>query len=86
MHGHQQRWAASGKSWEGYLQEWATGEGPHPGEAILGGLDARFARRSQAQGPYFFPDLAATSEAEEQAAIDAGQIQAGGIRYAATRP
>ena len=68
LHGHQQRWAASGKSWEGYLQEWATGEGLHPGEAILGGLDARFARRFQAQGPYFFPDLAATSEAEEQAA------------------
>ena len=28
---------------------------------------------------------AGTSEAEEQAAIDAGQIRAGGIRYAATR-
>jgi hypothetical protein len=39
-----------------------------------------------AEGPYFFADLADTSEAEEQTAIDAGQIQAIGIRYAATRP
>ena len=30
-----------------------------------------------AEGPYFFADLAGTSEAEEQGAIDAGQIQAG---------
>jgi hypothetical protein len=48
-------------------------------------LDARFTRRFHAEGPHFFADLAATSEAEEQAAIDAGLIQAGGIRYAATR-
>ena len=49
------------------------------------GLDTRFQRRLQTEGPYFFADLAAT-EAEEQAAIDAGQIRATGIRYAATRP
>jgi hypothetical protein len=60
--------------------------GLHPGEAILGGLDVRFTRRFYAEGPYFFADLAGASEAEEQGAIDAGQIQAGGIRYAATRP
>jgi hypothetical protein len=34
----------------------------------------------------FFADLADTSEAQEQAAIDTGQIRAGSIRYAATRP
>jgi hypothetical protein len=49
------------------------------------GLDARFDRRFCAEAPSFF-DLADTTEAEEQAAIDAGQIQAIGIRYAATRP
>jgi hypothetical protein len=38
-----------------------------------------------AEGPYFFADLADTSEAEERAAIDAGLIQASGIRYAASR-
>jgi hypothetical protein len=37
------------------------------------------------EAPYSFPNLADTSEAEEQAAIDAGLIRAGGIRYAATR-
>ena len=60
-------------------------EGLHPGGEIMRGLDARFTRRFHAEGPYFFPDLADTSEAEEQAAIDAGVIQAGGIRYAAKR-
>ena len=39
-----------------------------------------------AEGPNYFADLADTSEAEEQAAIDAGLIRPGGIRYAATRP
>jgi hypothetical protein len=64
---------------------WAEGEGLHPGSEIVKGLDERFSRRLSAEGPYFFPDLTGTSEAEEQAAIDAGQIRAGGIRYAATR-
>ena len=49
------------------------------------GLDALFDRQLYVEAPYFFADLATTSEAEEQAAIDAGLIQAGGIRYAATR-
>jgi hypothetical protein len=35
--------------------------------------------------PYFLAELADTSEADEQAAIDARQIRAGGIRYTATR-
>ena len=37
-------------------------------------------------GRTLFADLADTSEADEQAAIDAGLIRPGGIRYAATRP
>jgi SAM-dependent methyltransferase len=86
LHRHQERWAASGKLWDGYLRDWATEEGLHPGGAILRGLDARFDRRFHAESPYFFAELADTSEAEEQAAIDAGRIRAGGIRYAATRP
>ena len=49
------------------------------------GLDARFDRRRYAEGPYLFAALANTSEVEEQAAIDTGLIQAGGIRYAAVR-
>ena len=38
------------------------------------------------EGPYVFADLADTGEAEEQAAIDAGLIRAGGIPVHATRP
>jgi SAM-dependent methyltransferase len=82
---HQEQWAASGQPWDGYLRAWAEHEGLHPGDAIVRGLDARFHRRVHAEGPYFFADLADTSEAEEQAAIDAGRIRAVGIRYAARR-
>ena len=85
LHKHQERWAASGQPWDGYLRTWATGERLHPGEDIVRGLDARFDRRFSVEAPYFFTDLADTSEAEERAAIDAGLIRAGGIRYAATR-
>jgi SAM-dependent methyltransferase len=81
---HQERWSASGRSWDGYLREWATEERLHPGETILRGLDVRFTRRHTADAPYLFADLADTSQAEEQAAIDAGQIQPVGIRYTAT--
>ena len=49
---------------------------------ILAELDARFEREACTRGPYFFADLAALSEPEEQAAIDAGEIRATGIRYA----
>jgi SAM-dependent methyltransferase len=85
LHKHQERWAASGQPWDRYLQGWVEETGLHPGEAIMRGLDARFARRLYAEGPFFFADLAGTGEAEEQAAIDAGRIRAGGLRYAARR-
>jgi SAM-dependent methyltransferase len=85
LHRHQERWAASGQPWDDYLRAWATEEGLHPGQAIVRGLDSRFDRQFYLEGPHLFAELA-TSEAEEQAAIDAGLIQAGGIRYAATRP
>jgi SAM-dependent methyltransferase len=86
LHHHRERWAASGQPWDAYVRAWSDQEGLHQGAAIVAGLDARFRRRFHAEGPYFFADLAATSEAEEQAAIDAGQIQACGIRYAAVTP
>lgn len=60
-------------------------EGLHAGTDILNGLDARFDRRTLRSGPYFFPDLADTSEADEQAAIDAGQIRANRIQYVGLR-
>jgi hypothetical protein len=54
-------------------------------EMIVRGLDARFDRQFSVEAPYFLAELADTSEADEQAAIDARQIRAGGIRYTATR-
>jgi hypothetical protein len=42
----------------------------------------RFDRRLRTYGPYFLADLLDASEADERAAIDAGQIQATGIWYA----
>jgi SAM-dependent methyltransferase len=85
LHRGRERWLASGQPWDDFLRSWAAEEGLHPGEEIARGLDARFHRQLYVEGPYFFPDLADTSEGQEQAAIDAGQIRAGGIRYAATR-
>jgi SAM-dependent methyltransferase len=82
LHRHRERWSASGQPWERYLRDWAEQEGLHTGERILRGLDARFTRRFHAEHPYLFADLA-TSEAEEQAAIDAGEIRAVGVRYVA---
>jgi SAM-dependent methyltransferase len=83
LHRHRDRWTESGLSWEEYLRSWADGEGLHTGEQMLAGLDARFHRRLCTVGPYFFAHLADTTEADEQAAIDNGAIQAGGIRYVA---
>jgi SAM-dependent methyltransferase len=76
------QWQASGLPWRDYCQDWAQQEGLHAGQDILGELDARFDRQLLAYGPYFFPDLAGISEGDEQAAIDAGQIQASRIAYA----
>ena len=85
LHKHKERWTASGQPWDDYLRAWATEERLHPGEAIVQGLDARFDRQFSVEAPYFFTELADASEPEEQAAIDAGLIQPGGIRYAATQ-
>jgi SAM-dependent methyltransferase len=78
-------WQASGLSWDRYCLAWAEDEGLHAGQEILRELDARFDRRSLVYGPYFFADLAGVSETEEQAAIDAGVIQANRISYVCRR-
>jgi SAM-dependent methyltransferase len=79
---HQDQWAASGLPWDAYIGGWLDEERLHPGRKITDALGARFAQRSRASGPFFFADLAGTTEADEQAAIDGGQIRPGGIRYA----
>ena len=64
-------------------ESWVHAEGLHAGQDILDELDARFDCQAVAYGPYFFADLAGTSDADEQAAIDSGLIRANRIQYAA---
>jgi SAM-dependent methyltransferase len=85
LHRRQAEWRGSGQPWDAYLRSWAQAEGLHAGQAILDGLDARFDSRPATYGPYFFPELAGTSEADEQAAIDGGLIQANRIQYVGRR-
>ncbi|HKA98909.1 MAG TPA: methyltransferase domain-containing protein [Streptosporangiaceae bacterium] len=79
------QWGASGLPWGDYCRTWAQDEGLHAGQDIVRELDERFDPQFLAYGPYFFPDLAGTSENDEQAAIDAGEIQANRIAYAGRR-
>jgi SAM-dependent methyltransferase len=81
----QAEWRESGQPWGACLESWVDAEGLHAGQDILYGLDARFDCHALAYGPYFFADLAATSDADEQAAIDGGLIQASRIQYAGRR-
>jgi SAM-dependent methyltransferase len=79
-----EEWLASDQEWPTFLRAWAEGHGLHPGETVVRLLDERLERRHLAHGPYFFPNLADTTEADEQAAIDAGEIRAVRIDYAGT--
>jgi SAM-dependent methyltransferase len=85
LHQRRDEWRASRLPWEAYCRAWALEEGLHSGDDIIRELDARFDRQSLSYGPYFFPDLARISEADEQAAVDAGDIQANRIGYAGIR-
>ena len=78
-------WAASGRPWDDYFPAWAANHGLHAGHAVGAALDARLHRRSHADGPYFFPELAGVTYADEEAAIEAGQIRPAGIRYIGAR-
>lgn len=78
-------WRASGLPWERYCQGWAEAEGMHAGEDIVAELDARFDRQFLGHGPYFFASLDGVSETDEQAAIDAGEIQPNRIAWAGRR-
>jgi SAM-dependent methyltransferase len=85
LHQRQAEWRESGQTWDACLRTWVRAEGLHSGQDILDELDARFDRQAVAYGPYFFADLAATSDADERAAIDSGLIQANRIHYAGRR-
>jgi SAM-dependent methyltransferase len=83
LHRLRDQWKVSSLGWADYFHAWIQEEGLHGGVEILRELDSRFDRQVCTYGPYFFPDLEATTVADEQAAIDAKQIRAGGIRYVA---
>lgn len=78
-------WRTSGGAWPSYLRSWAEGHGLHPAGALVPLLDARLERRALTRGPFLFADLADTSEADEQAEIDAGHIRPLRIDYAGVR-
>ena len=86
LHQRHAEWRESGRPWDAYLRSWEQAEGLHRGQDILDALDTRFGSRPASYGPFFFPELAGISEAEEQAAIDGGLIQANRIQYAGRRP
>jgi SAM-dependent methyltransferase len=86
LHRRRDEWRASRERWLKYMQHWAKRERLHRGDMLVRLLDARLDRRHLSRGPYFFPDLADTTEADEQAAIDAGRVQATRIDYFATCP
>jgi hypothetical protein len=73
-----------GEEWQIHNHEWASRERLHRSADLLRLLDNRFARRSLEHGPYFFPDLADTIAADEQGAIDAGEVQATRIEWVGT--
>src|SRR2546421_6482471 len=58
-------WSGSGQPWEDYLRGWAGREGLHSGQGLLRELDQRFERVACERGPYLFPELDGTTEAEE---------------------
>jgi SAM-dependent methyltransferase len=74
-------WVASGQPWSAYVRDWARKEHLHAATTLLGLLDGRFKREHLADGPYFFPDLAQTTEADELAAIETGEIRATRVDY-----
>ena len=63
------------------MQVRAVKEGLHSGKDIVDELDARFDCQLLAYGPYFFADLAGTSESDERTAIAAGTIQTSRVEY-----
>lgn len=82
---HRDRWVASGLPWSDYLANWAREERIHPAAELLRLLDERFHREHLALGPYFFADLAETSEKDEVAAIAAGELRAGRVDFVGRR-
>lgn len=85
LHHRRDEWLASDLQWPNYLRDWAERERLHRGAELVELLNERLRREFLENGPYFFPDLADTTEADEQVAIDAGVIKATRIDWAGVR-
>lgn len=85
LHRRRDEWVASAQPWSVHLRDWAQKEQLHPAETLRQLLDERLQCEYLAHGPYFFPDLAQTSEEDERAAIEAGQIRATRFDYVGRR-
>lgn len=84
LHRRRDEWTGGGQEWETYLRTWAAKERLHTAAGVLQLLDQHFNCQHVARGPYFFPDLADTTEHDELQAIEAGQIRATRIDYVGT--
>jgi hypothetical protein len=67
---------------EAHAAGWAGEEGLHTSVQMREEIGRRFAQRSFSWWPYLYPDLDNTSEADELAAIEAGEINATSFCYA----
>lgn len=85
LHRAREHWLASGEAWDRYFPGWAAGHGLHSARALVAGLDERFERVACNRGPYFFPELADTTEADEVREIEAGRVSAVRIDYVGRR-
>jgi SAM-dependent methyltransferase len=85
LHHRRDEWRASGLQWPNYLRDWAARERLNRGAELVRLLDERLQHEFLENGPYFFPDLADTTEADEQAAIEAGVIRATRIDWVGSR-
>lgn len=81
LHRRRDEWTASGRAWEQYFRGWAEHHGLHSARRLLRHLDERFERLILDRGPFFFPELFDTSEADELDAINAQRIRAARIDY-----
>jgi len=86
LHHRRGEWQASGLQWPNYLRAWAQRERLHRADELVRLLNKRLQCESLENGPYFFPDLADTTAADEQAAIDAGVVNGTRIDWAGSRP
>jgi SAM-dependent methyltransferase len=85
LHQMRDEWLQSAQPWEAYLSAWGQAEGLHTWQHIQSALEARFDSQPAADGPYFFAELADVTEADEQAAIDGGLVQANRVLYVGRR-